>query len=75
MSDEMITFLVLGATVAVFVWDRLPVALVAVGVALSLWATGVLELDQESARAERTRTATPTTYDRAHAGVVDRPGP
>ena len=30
----------------VFVWDRLPVAIVAVGVALSLWATGVLELEQ-----------------------------
>jgi di/tricarboxylate transporter len=46
MSDEAITFLVLGITVAVFVWDRLPVAIVAVGVALSLWATGVLELGQ-----------------------------
>ena len=33
-------------TVAVFVWDRLPVAIVAIGVALSLWATGVLELEQ-----------------------------
>ena len=29
-----------------FVWDRLPVAIVAIGVALSLWATGVLDLDQ-----------------------------
>ena len=29
-----------------FVWDRLPVELVAVGVALALWATGVLDLDQ-----------------------------
>jgi di/tricarboxylate transporter len=46
MSDETITFLVLGATVVVFIWDRLPVAIVAVGVALSLWATGVLELEQ-----------------------------
>ena len=46
MSDETITFLVLAAVVAVFVWDRLPVAVVALGVALSLWATGVLELDQ-----------------------------
>ena len=46
MSDETITFLVLGAAVAVFVWDRLPVAVVAVGVALSLWATGVLSLEQ-----------------------------
>jgi di/tricarboxylate transporter len=46
MSDETITFLVLGATVAIFIWDRLPVATVAVGVALLLWATGVLELEQ-----------------------------
>jgi di/tricarboxylate transporter len=46
MSDETIMFLVLGATVAVFIWDRLPVAIVAVGVALSLWATGVLDLEQ-----------------------------
>src|SRR3954451_1280595 len=46
MSDSTITFIVLGAAVAVFVWDRLPVAIVAVGVALALWATGVLELEQ-----------------------------
>ena len=39
----------LGATVAVFVWDRLPVAVVALGVALSLWATGVLDLQQSLA--------------------------
>ena len=49
MSDETITFVILGATVAVFVWDRLPVAIVAVGVALSLWASGVLELEQSLA--------------------------
>ncbi len=46
MSDSTITFLILGVTVAVFVWDRLPVGVVAFGVALSLWATGVLNLDQ-----------------------------
>ena len=46
MSDATITYIVLAAAVAVFVWDRLPVALVAVGVALALWATGVLGLDQ-----------------------------
>ena len=46
MSDETTTFLILGAVVAVFVWDKLPVAVVAVGVALSLWATGVLDLQQ-----------------------------
>ena len=49
MSDETITFLVLGAVVAIFVWDRVPVAIVALGVALSLWATGVLDLDQSLA--------------------------
>ena len=46
MSDTTITFLVLAAAVAVFVWDYLPVAVVALGVALSLWATGVLDLKQ-----------------------------
>ena len=45
MSESTITFLVLGVTVAVFVWDRLPIGAVAFGVALSLWATGVLTLD------------------------------
>jgi di/tricarboxylate transporter len=46
MSDETITFIVLGAVVAVFVLDRFPVAIVAVGTALALWASGVLELEQ-----------------------------
>ena len=45
MSDSTITFVVLGAVVALFVWDRLPVAIVAIGVALALWATGVLGLE------------------------------
>jgi len=49
MDDSTITFVVLGAAVALFVWDRIPVALVALGVALSLWATGVLELEQSLA--------------------------
>src|SRR6188474_644709 len=46
MSDATITFVILGAAIVVFVWDRLPVAVVALGVALSLWATGVLSLEQ-----------------------------
>jgi len=46
MGEESITFLILAATVAVFILDRLPVAVVAVGVAISLWATGVLDLEQ-----------------------------
>jgi di/tricarboxylate transporter len=44
VSHTTITFLVLGAVVVVFVIDKLPVAIVALGVALSLWATGVLPL-------------------------------
>jgi di/tricarboxylate transporter len=44
VSHTTITFLVLGAVVVVFVIDKLPVAVVALGVALSLWATGVLPL-------------------------------
>jgi di/tricarboxylate transporter len=46
MSDIAICFAILGVTVVVFVIDRLPVSIVAIGVALSLWATGLLELDQ-----------------------------
>jgi di/tricarboxylate transporter len=46
MSDETLTFLVLGVVVAVFIWDHLPVAAVALGTALTLWATGVLSLEQ-----------------------------
>ena len=45
MSQQNITFLILAAVVVVFVLDRIPVAIVAVGVALSLWATGVLDLN------------------------------
>lgn len=46
MSDITITFLVLAAVVVVFIWDRIPVAIVALGAALSLWATGILTLGQ-----------------------------
>ena len=46
MSDQTITFIILGAAVAVFVWNRLPVGVTALGVALSLWATGVVSIDQ-----------------------------
>jgi di/tricarboxylate transporter len=46
VSDTTITFLVLAAVVVVFVWDRLPIGVVALGTALSLWATGVLEYEQ-----------------------------
>ena len=37
----------------VFVWDRLPVAVVAIGVALALWATGVLDARAGARRLRR----------------------
>jgi di/tricarboxylate transporter len=46
MSDSTICFVILAITVAVFIWDRYPVALVAVGVSVSLWATNILDLHQ-----------------------------
>lgn len=46
MSDITISFLILGVVVVLFVWNRLPVEVVAVGAALSLYATGVLTINQ-----------------------------
>ena len=46
MSGSTTTFLTLAVVVAVFVWDRLPVGIVALGTALSLWARGVLDYEQ-----------------------------
>src|SRR5262249_37573982 len=46
MSHTTITFIVLAAVVAVFILDRFPVAVVAVATSLTLWATGVLDLNQ-----------------------------
>jgi di/tricarboxylate transporter len=46
MTDLTITLLILVVAVGFFVWNRLPVGIVALGVAISLWATGVLTLEQ-----------------------------
>ena len=46
MGDTTITFLVLGGAVVLFVWNQLPVEIVAIGATLTLWATGVLTLDE-----------------------------
>lgn len=46
MSDLTITLLILAAAVAAFVSNKLPPGIVALGVAVSLWATGVLAVDQ-----------------------------
>jgi di/tricarboxylate transporter len=46
VSDAGIVFSILAATVILFVWNRFPVEIVAVGASLALVATGILELDQ-----------------------------
>jgi len=50
MSDATISLVVLAAVVVLFVWNRFPVEVVAIGTALSLYFTGVLDLSQASAR-------------------------
>ncbi|MET9311775.1 SLC13 family permease [Kribbella sp. NPDC003505] len=42
MDDGTLSLVILGLTVALFVWHRLPVEVVAVLTALALWATGVV---------------------------------
>jgi di/tricarboxylate transporter len=44
VADSTVVFLILGAVVVLFVSNRVPVEIVAVATALSLWATDVLEL-------------------------------
>jgi di/tricarboxylate transporter len=46
LSDIAITFAIIAAVVVLFVWDRFPVVLVAIGTALALYATGVLDLSE-----------------------------
>ncbi|MBR0672873.1 SLC13 family permease [Neoroseomonas soli] len=46
MSDLALMGLIIGAAIVLFVWNRIPVVLVAMGVGLSLYATGILTLNQ-----------------------------
>ena len=46
MSDAAVCLAVLAAVVVLFVWNRLPVEVVAFGSALVLYATGVLDAGQ-----------------------------
>ena len=46
VGQGTVTFVILGAAIVLFVSNRVPVAIVAMGVSLSLWATGVLEIDE-----------------------------
>lgn len=45
MSDQTIILIILAVAVVLFVWNRLPVGIVALGVAISLWATDVVTLE------------------------------
>jgi di/tricarboxylate transporter len=49
VSDSAITLLTLGIVVVLFIWNRFPVELVAVGAALALYGLGVLTLQQSLA--------------------------
>jgi di/tricarboxylate transporter len=49
MSDSSVTFVIIGAIVVLFVSNRVPVAIIAIATALSLWATGILDLEQATA--------------------------
>lgn len=46
MNDISIVFLILGVIVVLFVWNRLPVEIVAIGASLALAATGILTVNQ-----------------------------
>ena len=46
MSPIAYTATIIAVAVVLFVWNKIPVVLVAMGTALSLWATGVLTLGQ-----------------------------
>jgi|SRR5262245_3389218 len=46
LSDIALTFIIIVAVVALFIWNRFPVVIVAMGTALSLYVTGVLNSDQ-----------------------------
>jgi di/tricarboxylate transporter len=46
LSDIALIFIIIAAVVALFIWNRLPVVFVALGTALALYATGLLDADQ-----------------------------
>ncbi|MBV9000297.1 MAG: hypothetical protein JO304_14640, partial [Solirubrobacterales bacterium] len=46
MSDSAITFVVLGVVVVLFVWNRVAPEIVALGAAIALYATGVLDSNE-----------------------------
>ena len=49
VSDATIALVVMGVVIALFVWNRLPVGIVSLGTVVTLWATGLLTLDEATA--------------------------
>ncbi len=45
MTDTILMLLILAVTVAIFVWNKIPVEIVAIGVALLLFATGIIDVN------------------------------
>lgn len=45
MTESTITLIILGIAVAAFIWNKLPVEIVALGVALALFGTGIIDAD------------------------------
>lgn len=45
-SDSTTCFVILAVVVVLFVWNRIPIGIVAIGAALSLYFTGILTLNQ-----------------------------
>lgn len=43
MSDATLSLVIVGVAIALFIWNRLPVEVVAIGVALSLYFTGLID--------------------------------
>jgi len=46
VSSITVTFLIIAAIVLMFIWDRVPVVIVAIGTSLALYATSVLSMQQ-----------------------------
>ncbi|MFT3973476.1 MAG: SLC13 family permease [Amaricoccus sp.] len=49
MNDIWMIFAIIVGVIVLFIWDRLPVIAICVGCALTLWATGILTLQQSLA--------------------------
>ena len=46
MDDAAVTLVILAVVIVLFVWNRLPVGVVAILTMLALWTTGLLSVDQ-----------------------------